>query len=110
MARIRLEGVEEFAARLQAVKDFDPAPALERAAERLMNRIRDQPDFPYLTGDLQRSGRVDGANLFWDDLVYAGPVERRRQFFEPIAVEELPLLVEEELKIALDEAVGGDDG
>ena len=108
MARIVLEGADEFLARLQAVHDFDPKPALTRAAESLLDLI--WPGVPYLYGDLQRSGEVRGTNLYWDDLPYAGIQEARAQFFGPIAVAELPGLVEGELKMALDAAVGGSDG
>lgn len=107
---IRLEGVEEFAAQLRAVKDFDPAPALQRAAERMESEVRSQDPFPYQTGDLKASGRSEGGNLYWDDLDYAAPVEARTGFFTPIVVDRMPEIVEEELKAALDEAVGDAGG
>ena len=106
MARIVLKGVEGLLKQLHAVADFDPGPPLQRAAERMENEVRDQDPFPYVTGDLKASGYAEDGNLYWDQLEYAAPVEARRGFFEPIVTDRFPALIEEELKTALDEAVG----
>ena len=102
-----MEGMEEALRVLNAARNFDPEPALERAAYRMMNVVRDQEDFPYETGDLQRSGRVERATLYWDDLEYAAPVEDRTLFFGPLVEEEGPKVVWEELETAIDEALNG---
>lgn len=103
--RIVIEGVEEYAAMLHAADDFDAGPALERSAEIMRDVVSAQDDFPYETGDLLASGRVDGGNLYWDDLPYAGPVEEDQEYFWPVTVEHLPGIVEEEVRRALEDAV-----
>lgn len=105
--KVEIQGVGELDAvllRLGALAG-DPEVAGERAMERIRAEV--SPGVPVVTGRLRRSGRVDRSRLFWSDLVYAAPVEARRHFFGPVVQEQGPVIVEQELLIAAEEAVRG---
>ena len=104
---ITWEGLDDLDRRLEALERVgtDPDAALERAAERLRSEVT--PGVPVVTGRLRRSGRVDGPRLIWDDLHYAVPVQRRRHFFQPVVEARGPAIIEEELEIAMEEALNG---
>ena len=110
MSVIKIIGTEKLAAQLKALGGVEERVVLERAAERLRDRV--VPGVPVDSGALRDSSEIvvgdKEVRLQWDRLPYAGPVEARRPFLEPVAESEGPEIVKDEFEIAQREAVGDD--
>ena len=116
MPKIVVHGLEAFQDKLAAAGDVDGMVdrAANDAAERIRDEVAAQPwgrgnrQFPVDTGALRDSGRVDGNTLYWDDLNYAGIIERRGGgFFRPKVEEVGPDIFVDELRRELDAALDG---
>ena len=110
-----MHGLEELLDKLAAAGDVDGMTkrAANAAAERIRDEVAAQPwgrgsrQFPVDTGALRDSGRVDGNTLYWDDLNYAGIIERRGGgFFGPKVEEVGGDIFLDEIRYELDAALG----
>lgn len=109
---IRVDGMERVMEKLALVAGDSKgmiARAAHATAERLRDEIAAQPwgagnrQFPVRTGALRDSGRVAGNTLYWDDLEYAGIIERRGGgFFKPVVDDRGADIFKEEMRQELD--------
>ena len=104
---VTIDGLDDLEAALDALENLDRGEITYRASEEMLSRVSE--GVPVDSGDLKRSGRTersgDTARLLWDDVPYAGIVEQRQRWFQPVVESEGPDILREEMEEALAEAL-----